>query len=157
MKYRLLAIGFALIAVNAFCGTWVVWWMHHGKALTNTANFHEICSTTNLAPAVLSIAGEEPCFEVKIGTNGEWEPNRAKMAEPGQPWSTHRLIWAATDDTNWVVHYEWKRSPESRGINYCILGVSLPDLNYAWKLGGRFKDYKEFITSGSSRPVGQGF
>jgi hypothetical protein len=110
----------------------------------------------NLAPAVLNVAVEVPCFEVSIGNNGEWEHYPGKMAEPGQPWSTHRLIWAATDNTNWVVHYEWKRSPESAGTNYCILGVSLPDLTDGWKLGHRFRNYEEFITW-ESQHVGQGF
>ena len=118
----------------------------HWRALTNTANFHEVHSTTNVPPLVLNdILG-------LLGSIGVDAVYRQKMADPGEPWIRgSRLIWAATDSTNWVVHYEYIYiHPGQLWTNYCVFST-LPkskDAKAEGANGGymrRFEHYKEFI------------
>ena len=72
------------------------------SALENTSRFHEVHSTSDLPPAVLTLCDG--------GSDG-------KLAEPGQKWNAtdaiidptlpgKRLIWAAVGGEYYVVHYE---------------------------------------------------
>src|SRR5262245_33597568 len=71
------------------------------RVLQDASRFHEIHSTTNLPPQVVSLCADE---------NG-------RIAEPGNKWEAtdyitnaklprRRLIWAASDGDYCVVHYE---------------------------------------------------
>jgi hypothetical protein len=139
------------------------WWFMTNRArLRDTANFHEIHSCTNLPPAVLESAiSHLPRLEVRVGEGRIQGSDHGKMADPGQPWSTARLIWAATDNTNWIVHCEFRASPTSAGgTHYYIFGVSPPDVSCGYYAHDRrFKDYKDYIewTSEPHFEDGEGF
>jgi hypothetical protein len=136
------------IAARAFCGEGLPM-LAYGQwaALTNTANFHETHSTTNLPSKV-----REYILTV-IGSMGVQANDRKRIAEPEEPLTAgSRLVWAATDGTNYIVHYEFLYSPDSRRYytNYCIT-AGVPDQNDGTIRccnGGymrRLKNYKDFI------------
>ena len=148
MKQLLSTIALAAMAANAFCSE--LWFIQREATLTNVACFQEIHSTTNLPPGAFQI----PCYEFRIDVA---ERSRQEMADPGQPWSTNRLIWAATDNTNCVVHYESRRTPTS-AVTYCVFGITLPDgpRGHAW-YDHSFQNYKDFITWWSVHHAREGF
>ena len=115
----------------------------HQNTLTNTSNFNETHSTKNMSPELLQ-------YILKVlGSMGVQAEDRNKMADPGEPLiKGSRLVWAATDNTNWVAHYEFV-STWPTSTNYCI-AAALRGTNGSPQCcnGGymrRFKDYKEFI------------
>jgi|SRR5260221_8981387 len=71
------------------------------KALRDVSRFHEIHAATNLPPAVFAFCAD----------------HSGRLAEPGQKWEVSdviidaalpqkRMIWAVTDGSYFVVHYE---------------------------------------------------
>lgn len=156
MRYVFSAIAFGLIAFHGFCGEGMpITFYSHWKTLTNTANFHETHSTTNISPEPLQ-------YILRVlGSMGVQAEHRSKMAEPREPLiNGSRLVWAATDNTNWIIHYEFvfRPDPGHAWTNFCI-AAALPAAKAATLKccnGGymrRFKDYKEFITYESQRRV----
>ena len=79
--------------------------------------------------------------------------DRQRMAEPGEPLTAGcRLVWAATDGSDYIVHYEFLYSPDSRTYhtNYCITAAFRDTKDGKLKCcnGGymrRLRDYKDFI------------
>jgi hypothetical protein len=142
MKYLASLFAVTFIVVRCYCGEWLplpngVSW----ETLTNTANFHEVHSTTNLPPEVVTYV-----LSLPLGVQAS---DRKKMAELGEPLAAgFRLVWAATDGSDYIVHYEFVTSFGS--TNFCIAAAHRNSKDEAWKCsnGGflhRFKDYKDFI------------
>jgi hypothetical protein len=146
VKIPSLIFAIALIAMRALCreglptlasSDWAV--------LTNTANFHELYSITNLPPKVLTYILSLPL--------GVQTADRERMKEPKEPFTRgFRLVWAATDGRNYIVHYEFLSSPDSRtySLGYCITAAFYRSKDEPLKCcnGGyrrRLKDYKDFI------------
>jgi hypothetical protein len=146
MKAILLATALAIPVATVYAGEGLSlpFLFAHYSALTNTANFHETYSTTNMPPELL-----QSILRV-LGSMGVQDEHRKEMAEPAELLiHGSRLVWAATDTTNWVVHYEFINTGPT-ATNYCIF-ASCPSTNPS--LQGRnggymrsFKNYKEFIT-----------
>jgi hypothetical protein len=142
MKYLATVFVVVFIASRAFCGEGLLM-LGYGAwaALTNTANFHELHSTTNLPPKVLTYI-----LSLPLGVQAR---DRQRMAEPGEPLvAGYRLVWAATDSTNYVVHYEFVTDYGS--TNFCIAAAvrDPKDGKLECCNGGylrRLKDYKDFI------------
>jgi hypothetical protein len=147
MKYLAALFVFVLLALSAFCGEGLPILLYGNWPTltnnTNTATFHELHSTTNLPPEVRGY------ILMILGSMGVQANDRQRMAEPGEPLTAGcRLVWAATDSTNYIVHYEFVTGYGS--TNFCIT-AAVPDPKSA-KLeccnGGylrRLKDYRDFI------------
>jgi hypothetical protein len=138
------------IAARALCGEGLpIMPSSDWEALTNTANFRELHSTTNLPPKVLTYI-----LSLPLGVNA---PDRKNMKDPEEPFTRgFRLVWAATNGRDYVVHYQFLWSPDwspgSRAYftNYCIAAEfhNPKDETLRCFNGGymrRLKDYKEFI------------
>lgn len=146
MKAILLAAALIISVVTVYAGEGLglSFLFRHYDTLTNTANFHEMYSTTNMPPKLL-----QSVLKMHGGIGLQAEHRR--VAEPTEPLiHGSRLVWAATDTTNWVVHYEYINTGGPTPTNYCVFAY-FPSTN-AWLQGcnggymRRFKDYKEFIT-----------
>lgn len=142
MKYLASLFAVMFIAVRCYSGEWLP--LPHGvswETLTNTAIFHELHSTTNLPPEVVTYV-----LSLPLGVQAS---DRKKMAEPGEPLAAgFRLVWAATDGNDYIVHYEFVTDYGS--TNFCIAAAHQDSKDKAWNCsnGGflrRFKDYKDFI------------
>jgi hypothetical protein len=94
-----------------------------------------------------------------LGNMGVQPEHRKRMAEPGEPLTDgSRLICTATDNTNWVTHYEFiyketlgpQRQSRAR-TNYCVAAASR-DTNGLTKVLGnggymrRFNTYQDLIS-----------
>ncbi len=148
MKYLVSIFVVMFIAVRCYCGEWqplpdgVSW-----DTLTNTANFHELHSTTNLPPEVLSYA------LTVLGSMGVQAGDRERMAEPGEPLEAgSRLVWAATDGSCYIVYFEFVSFTDSSHscTNYCIAGgirqtESTKFIFRSAQYSHRFKDFKDFM------------
>ncbi len=109
-----------------------------------TSRFHEVHSTSDLPPAVLTLCDG--------GSDG-------KLAEPGQKWNAtdsiidpilpgKRLIWAAVGGEYYVVHYERGGIAHTFHILVAKLAKDGPEPKPAWRaIGGPFKDYAAFIAA----------
>ena len=119
------------------------------RVLQDASRFHEIHSTTNLPPQVVSLCADQ---------NG-------RLAEPGQKWEAtdyitdiklpgRRLIWAASDGEYYVVHYE--RGGYVHSYHVLVAKVQ-PESAKAERLWGGFgkplKDYKEFLAAMESKSM----
>ena len=118
--------------------------------LTNTANVHELHSTTNLPLVVRDFILNF------LGTVGVDDRHRKKLAEPGESLTAStagsRLVWAVTDGNNFIVHYDFLWTSDSRRYftNYCVTAVLRDPKEGMLKYynGGymrRLKNYKDFI------------
>lgn len=113
------------------------------RVLQGESRFHEIHSTTNLPPQIISLCAD----------------GNGRIAEPGKKWEAtdvitddklprKRLIWAASDGDYYVVHYE------SGGIahSFHVLVAKFKEGNskaeFVWHaVGKRLKDYKALLTA----------
>jgi hypothetical protein len=109
-------MAFALITARGFCGT-DAWWLFHQSEFTNAANFHEIRSTTNLPPEVVSAGRSVNSWTIEKDDSGH--PTWAK--------SWH-VIWAVTDGKYYVVHTEYV-AVDRPGTNHWIVVARVPDRN----------------------------
>ena len=125
MKHLLCIFAFASVAASGYCGT-DLWWVVHEREFTNAANFHELRSTTNLPPEVVSAGSSANSWT--IANDGSGHPTPAKS------W---RFIWAVTDDKYYVLHTEWVQQVDY-GVrdyhdytNYCIVIATVSKTNGA--------------------------
>jgi hypothetical protein len=147
VKYLCSVIAVVFAAVNASSAEGLpILGSVNWARLTNAANFHEVYSTTNLPPQVRA-------YILRILGNMGAEPSdREKIAEPGDALSRgSRLVWAATDNTNWVVHYEFvcRDGPRAAWTMYCVTAgfPALQGTGFDCWNGGyprRLKNYKAF-------------
>jgi hypothetical protein len=110
-------------------------------ALQDSSRFHEVHSTKDLPPAVVTLC---------TGDNG-------KIAEPGQKWNAtdaiidltlpgKRLIWAAIGGEYYVVHYERGGIAHTYHIFVAKLTNSAAKPKLIWSaVGGPLKDYAAFL------------
>jgi hypothetical protein len=111
------------------------------KALLDASRFHEVHSTRDLPPAVVSLC---------VDDNG-------KLADPGQNWNAtdvttdptlpwKRLIWGAVGRDYYVVHYERGRIDHSFHILVAKLTKSDAKPRIVWHaVGHQLKDYAAFL------------
>jgi hypothetical protein len=112
------------------------------KALENTSRFHEVHSTSDLPPAILTLCDG--------GGDG-------KLAEPGQKWNAtdaiidptlpgKRLIWAAIGGDYYVVHYE--RGGIAHTYHMLVAKLTKNDAKpkTVWRaIGGPYTNYAAFV------------
>src|SRR5947207_13171611 len=112
----------------------------HRKILEDSSRFREVMATTNLPPAIVALCADDS----------------GRLAEPGQKWEATdvitnpslprtRLVWAATDDEHYVVHYE----RGGRAHNFHVLVATLPKgqlkPKVVWRgVGNRLINYSAF-------------
>ena len=108
------------------------------NVLTDVPHFQEAYRSTNIPPEVLTLCD--------AGTTG--------LAEPGQKWNASdtidpnlprkRLIWIATKDEFYVIHYEKGGIAHTSHIAFIRFKPG-EGANVIWRAhGGLFKNYKEF-------------
>jgi hypothetical protein len=108
------------------------------KILENAPRFHEVHSTRDLPPAIVTVCG-------------------GKIAEPGEKWNAtdsiidptlpgKRLIWAAVGGDYYVVHYERGGIAHTFHILVAKLAKNGAKPKVVWSVvGGPFKDYAAFL------------
>ena len=108
------------------------------KILQDFARFHEVHSTNDLPPAIVTLCG-------------------GKIADPGQKWNAtdaitdptlpgKRLIWAAVGGDYYVVHYE--RGGIAHTFHILVAKSAANDTKpqVVWSaVGGPFKNYAAFL------------
>src|SRR5689334_14069637 len=113
------------------------------RVLQDVSRFHEIHSTTNLPPQVVSLCADE---------NG-------RMADPDKKWEAtdvitdaklprRRLIWAASDGEYYVVHYE--RGGIGHSFHVLVTRFKAGDRkaeSICCGAGEPLKDYKAFLAA----------
>jgi hypothetical protein len=110
------------------------------KVLQDSLRFHEVQSTGDLPPAILTLCGD-------------------KLAEPGQNWNAtdaitdpslpaKRLIWAAIGGDYYVVHYERGGIAHTYHVLVAKLAKGETKPKIIWQaIGGPFKDYALFLNA----------
>ena len=110
------------------------------KVLQDSSRFHEVQSTGDLPPAILTLCGD-------------------KLAEPGQNWNAtdaitdpslpaKRLIWAAIGGDYYVVHYERGGIAHTYHVLVAKLAKGETKPKIIWQaIGGPFKDYTAFLSA----------
>jgi hypothetical protein len=108
------------------------------KVLQDSARFHEVHSTSDLPPAIVTLCG-------------------SKLAEPGRKWNAtdvimdatlpgKRLIWAAVGSDYYVVHYERGGIAHTFHVLVAKLVNGEAKPKVVWSaIGGPFKDYEAFL------------
>jgi hypothetical protein len=108
------------------------------KVLQDSSRFHEIHSTGDLPPAIVTLCG-------------------GKLAEPGQNWNAtdaitdptlpaKRLIWAAICGDYYVVDYERGGIAHTFHVLVAKLNKGEAKPILVWSAAGRpFKDYAAFV------------
>lgn len=111
------------------------------KELHDISHFKIINSGQRLPPPIFALCADD----------------KGKLADPGKKWEVtdviadaslphKRLIWAATDGSIYVVHYERGGYAHSYHILVAILQKGENKPSFVWRgVGGRLKDYKSFI------------
>jgi hypothetical protein len=162
MMRRTFAIIVLLIGTSAFCfgGSYsdVSFIESHWQMFTNISRFREFYSPTNLPP------------EVRSNLVYTYNAHTASgLVDPGVTITDgSRLIWAATDGTNYVVYWEIAFGPNSQdtfealGWSDCCITAAVREagttnffISTVWCFN-RLKDYKEFIDlriSGRDQPA----
>jgi len=111
------------------------------KALQDSSRFHQVHSTSDLPPAIVTLC---------TGDDG-------KLAEPGEKWNAtdsiidptlpgKRLIWAAIGGEYYVVHYE--RGGIAHTFHILVAKLTKNDAKpkVIWVgTGGPLKDYTAFL------------
>jgi hypothetical protein len=122
MMRRSLVIIVVLIATDAFCfGDVSLFIESHWNTFSNISRFQEFYSTTNLPSEVrsniLEYHAEINILEYQDEINAEMHMPE-KKGDTGEALTpdSFRLVWAATDGTNYAVHWE------------IVPGPTLPDL-----------------------------
>jgi hypothetical protein len=115
----------------------------HRKVLEDSSRFREVHATTNLPRAIVALCADD----------------RGKLAEPGQKWQAtdvitdpalprKRLIWAATADELYVVHYERGGIGHSYHILVATLTKGDQKPNVVWRaVGDRLKNYSALLNA----------
>ena len=120
------------------------------NALRDVSRFHEIHAATNLPPAVFAFCAD----------------HHGRLAGPGQKWEVSdvitdaelpqkRLIWAVTDGSYFVAHYEGGGYAHSFHILVAKLEAGHGKLSFAWH-GVCFdplKDFKAFLDAVASKKL----
>jgi hypothetical protein len=114
----------------------------HRKVLVDASHFREVHATTNLPPAIVAICADR----------------KGKLAEPGQVWNPtdlisddgrpeSRLVWAATNENYYVVHYERGGEMETSEILIATLGPDSKKPTIVWHGYAVYllKDYRAFV------------
>ena len=113
------------------------------EILEHPSWFHEVHSTSDLPSAVVTLCAGE----------------KGNMANPGEKWNAtdvvidttlpaKRLIWAATNDHYYVVHYERGGIAHSYHILVAKLPKGAAKPQVIWSaMGGPFKDYPGFLAA----------
>ena len=108
------------------------------KVLQDSSRFHEVHSTSDLPPAIVTVCG-------------------GKLADPGQKWNAtdaiidptlpgKRLIWAAVGGDYHVVHYERGGIAHTFHVLVAKLAKDEAKPKVVWSaVGGPFKDYAAFL------------
>ena len=109
------------------------------KVLQDSSRFHEVHSTSDLPPAIVTLCG-------------------GKIADPGQKWNAtdsiidptlpgKRLIWATVaGDYYYIVHYERGGIAHSYHVLVAKLTNNDSKPKLAWSaMGGPFEDYAAFL------------
>ena len=111
-----------------------------GKALQHSERFHEIHSTSDLPPAIVTLCGSQ-------------------LAEPGEKWNAtdaiidptlpgKRLIWAAVGGEYYVVHYERGGIAHTFHILVAKLAKNDAKPKVVWSAtGGPFNNYAAFVNA----------
>ena len=138
MKHISVYLLFA-VAIPSFCyGDATKLPAEDRKVLQDSSRFHEVHSTNDLPPAIVTLCG-------------------AKLADPGQKWNAtdaiidptlpgKRLIWAAAGGDFYVVHYE--RGGIAHTFHILVAKSAKNDTKpkVVWSaVGGPFKDYAAFL------------
>lgn len=125
----------------------------HRKVLQDYSRFHEIRAIANLPPAMVALCADDS----------------GKLADPGQKWEAtdvitntalprKRLIWAATDNEYYVVHYE--RGGRGHSFHVLVATFTKGDAKprYIWRgIGNRLKDYSAFLDALQSGKLDDSF
>ena len=118
MKHLLCIFAFASVAASG-CGGTDAWWVFHAWEFTNAANFHEIRSTTNLPPEVVSAGASANSWTIANDGPGHLTPAKS--------W---RFIWAVTDEKYYVLHTEYVAATYT-ATNYWVVIAAVPETNGA--------------------------
>lgn len=113
------------------------------KVLQDAGRFHEIFLTKDLPAGIVALCTD----------GGD------TIAEPGQKWQVtevimesslpiRRLIWAATDDEYYVVHYERGGIAHSFHVMIATITKGNPKPKLVWRgVGERLKDYRALLAA----------
>jgi hypothetical protein len=108
------------------------------KALQDSSRFHEVHSTSDLPPTIVTLCG-------------------GKLADPGQKWNAtdaiidprlpgKRLIWAAVGGDYYVVQYERGGIAHTFHVLVAKLAKNEAKPKVVWSaVGGPFRDYAAFL------------
>ena len=138
MKHLVFCLLCALGVQSVCCGDVTKLLAADRKVLQDSSRFHEVQSTGDLPPAILTLCGD-------------------KLAEPGQNWNAtdaitdpslpaKRLIWAAIGSDYYVVHYERGGIAHTYHVLVAKLATGETKPKIIWQaIGGPFKDYTAFL------------
>ena len=116
------------------------------QVLQDASGFKEISAKAKLPPAVVALCTD------KTG----------KLAEPGKRWNSgcvinpdlasNRLIWAATNDDYYVVHYEWGGFVGSAHVLIVRFNGDAAGTKVVWRGSGWWlKNYEDFLDALQTR------
>jgi hypothetical protein len=112
----------------------------HRRALQDSPRFHEVHSSRDLPPAIITICDED-----------------GNLAHPGQNWNATdsitdpslpatRLIWGAIGGEYYIVHYERGGIAHTYHMLVATLVNNDAKPNVVWRaVGGPFKNYAAFL------------
>ena len=134
----------AMMAIPSWCSAEVTRLPEKDRqALKDVSRFREIHTVTNLPQAVVTLCAD----------------HKGRMADPGQKWQVsdaiiddrlpeRRLIWAATDDDYYVVHYESGGFAHTYHILVARLKRGDEKATFVWHgVGKPLKDFKAFAAA----------
>jgi hypothetical protein len=111
------------------------------QALRKTSRFHEIHSATNLPSPVFALCAD----------------SKGRLAGAGQKWEVtdvitddtlprKRLIWAVTDGSYYIIHYERGGHAHSFHVLVARLKVAESKPSFIWRgVEDELKDYRTFL------------
>ena len=110
------------------------------QVLQDASGFNEISTKAKLPPTIVALC-----------TDGD-----GKLAEPGERWNSgcvinpdlasNRLIWAATNDDYYVVHYEWGGLVGSAHVLIARFNGDAAGTKVVWRgRGWLLKNYEDFL------------
>ena len=138
MKHLVLCLLCALGTQSLCCGDVTKLAAADRKVLQDSSRFHEVHSTSDLPPAILTLCGD------KLAERGQnWNATDA-ISDPSLP--AKLLIWAGISGDYYVVHYERGGIAHTYHVLVAKLAKDETKPKIIWQaVGGPFKDYSAFL------------
>jgi hypothetical protein len=116
------------------------------KLLQDSSRFHEVHSTSDLPPAIVTLCGSK-----LVEPDAKWNATDA-IVDPTLPGK--RLIWAAIGGEYYVMHYERGGIAHTFHVWVAKLAQGEAEPKVVWSaVGGPFKNYAAFLDALRTRKL----